>query len=249
MIINMENKNQIDSIINLQNPTEIYTYGIELQENISNIVEIFSDILKSSLIMDISEQFKNLVNSLKIFDIPYNDNSIKKALLKADLLNQIVLAEKAVTSCNKKINIFLIEIKKQNYLLDYLNIILLNCNEQITKMILSLNDQKDKICIENNSFVISKAYSSVQLYNIILKRLEDLELSKQLALQTSKQIQNNIQSDTILIDKMQSLSTTTLPFWNSQLLVLKNNPKEDKYVSVCNTNNSIISMFAEIINF
>ena len=86
--------------------------------------------------------------------------------------------------------------------------------DDIQSKIDGLNKQSDE-----NSPEIFKMNALVELLNSVDKKIFDLELSRQLALQMGMQIQEMKTNDIALCDKLQSSIVITIPAWKTQAAI------------------------------
>ena len=237
-MLNDEEKAMVEQFaqsIDISNTNQVLMYGAAAQKNIADFSEGALDAVKTKDLGEIGETLSSLVVQIKscqepekrgiagIFQKKKNDLAVLKANYSkaetnvdriADMLeqHQIVLMKDAALydemyklnlSYYKELTMYIIAGKKA---LEEARTVKL---EELRKKAEESGTQEDAQIYNDYSNLVTR----------FEKRLHDLELTREISIQMGPQtrlLQNN---DTLMVEKIQTSLTSTIPLWKSQMIL------------------------------
>lgn len=225
--------------IDVMDSTQVLQYGVSAQNKISEFSDSVLEDVKTKSTGDVGELLANLVTEIKSFDSSISGkepkglaklfHSIKKEanyiLAKYNKIeNNIDTIEKGLENNKlmllKDINLFDTMYDKN---LDYFKEISLyiiagerKIEELKTKV---LPELKKKAQESNDQIEIQKVNDMENQINRFEKKLYDLKTTRIISIQMAPQIRLLQNNDALLIEKIQSSITNTIPLWKNQIVL------------------------------
>ena len=225
--------------IDVMDSTQVLQYGVSAQNKISEFSDSVLEDVKTKSTGDVGELLANLVTEIKSFDSSISGkepkglaklfHSIKKEanyiLAKYNTIeNNIDTIEKGLENNKlmllKDINLFDTMYDKN---LDYFKEISLyiiagerKIEELKTKV---LPELKKKAQESNDQIVIQKVNDMENQINRFEKKLYDLKTTRIISIQMAPQIRLLQNNDALLVEKIQSSITNTIPLWKNQIVL------------------------------
>lgn len=225
--------------IDVMDSTQVLQYGVSAQNKISEFSDSVLEDVKTKSTGDVGELLANLVTEIKSFDSSISGkepkglaklfHSIKKEanyiLAKYNKIeNNIDTIEKGLENNKlmllKDINLFDTMYDKN---LDYFKEISLyiiagerKIEELKTKV---LPELKKKAQESNDQIEIQKVNDMENQINRFEKKLYDLKTTRIISIQMSPQIRLLQNNDALLVEKIQSSITNTIPLWKNQIVL------------------------------
>lgn len=225
--------------IDVMDSTQVLQYGVSAQNKISEFSDSVLEDVKTKSTGDVGELLANLVTEIKSFDSSISGkepkglaklfHSIKKEanyiLAKYNKIeNNIDTIEKGLENNKlmllKDINLFDTMYDKN---LDYFKEISLyiiagerKIEELKTKV---LPELKKKAQESNDQIVIQKVNDMENQINRFEKKLYDLKTTRIISIQMAPQIRLLQNNDALLVEKIQSSITNTIPLWKNQIVL------------------------------
>lgn len=225
--------------IDVMDSTQVLQYGVSAQNKISEFSDSVLEDVKTKSTGDVGELLANLVTEIKSFDSSISGkepkglaklfHSIKKEanyiLAKYKKIeNNIDTIEKGLENNKlmllKDINLFDTMYDKN---LDYFKEISLyiiagerKIEELKTKV---LPELKKKAQESNDQIEIQKVNDMENQINRFEKKLYDLKTTRIISIQMAPQIRLLQNNDALLVEKIQSSITNTIPLWKNQIVL------------------------------
>ncbi len=225
--------------IDVMDSTQVLQYGVSAQNKISEFSDSVLEDVKTKSTGDVGELLANLVTEIKSFDSSISGkepkglaklfHSIKKQanyiLAKYNKIeNNIDTIEKGLENNKlmllKDINLFDTMYDKN---LDYFKEISLyiiagerKIEELKTKV---LPELKKKAQESNDQIEIQKVNDMENQINRFEKKLYDLKTTRIISIQMAPQIRLLQNNDALLVEKIQSSITNTIPLWKNQIVL------------------------------
>ena len=225
--------------IDVMDSTQVLQYGVSAQNKISEFSDSVLEDVKTKSTGDVGELLANLVTEIKSYDSSISGkepkglaklfHSIKKEanyiLAKYNKIeNNIDTIEKGLENNKlmllKDINLFDTMYDKN---LDYFKEISLyiiagerKIEELKTKV---LPELKKKAQESNDQIEIQKVNDMENQINRFEKKLYDLKTTRIISIQMAPQIRLLQNNDALLVEKIQSSITNTIPLWKNQIVL------------------------------
>ena len=234
-----EEKKMVDDFskqIDITETNGVLQYGAAAQQKVADFSDSILEKTKSKDIDDIGGMLTGLVTELKSFKIDDKEDGFftklfKKGANKVESLKaQYDSASTNVEKIAKALEDHQITLMKDVTILDQLYEKNLVNFKEVTMYILAGYKKLDDIKKNELPALVEKAKSGKQedaqalndlnnAINRFEKRLHDLELSRMVSIQMAPQIRLVQNNNTLMIEKIQSTLTNTIPLWKSQLLI------------------------------
>ena len=234
-----EEKKMVDDFskqIDITETNGVLQYGAAAQQKVADFSDSILEKTKSKDIDDIGGMLTGLVTELKSFKIDDKEDGFftklfKKGANKVESLKaQYDSASVNVEKIAKALENHQITLMKDVTILDQLYEKNLVNFKEVTMYILAGYKKLDDIKKNELPALVEKAKSGKQedaqalndlnnAINRFEKRLHDLELSRMVSIQMAPQIRLVQNNNTLMIEKIQSTLTNTIPLWKSQLLI------------------------------
>lgn len=222
--------------IDISNSNLVLQYGAGAQKKIANFSEKTLDSVKTKDLGEIGELLGNVVTELKNFEVDEEDNKLvsffKKQVNKANSIRvKYDNAEKNVDNIIKALENHQMILMKDIATLDQMYDLNESYYKELSMYILAgkkkleeareLELPKLQKEAQNSNLPIDaqKANDYVNLINRFEKKLHDLDLTRMVSIQMAPQIRMVQSSNTIMVEKIQSIMVNTIPLWKSQMVI------------------------------
>ena len=223
--------------IDITATNSILQYGSSAQNKIADFSETALKNVRTKDIDTVGDTLLSLVSELKNFEIDEkNDGFLNKIFKKGsnkvgDLKAKYDSADVNVDKIVKALETHQITLMKDVNLLDQLYEKNLVNFKELTMYILAGYKRLEEIKATELPAALEKANKSglaedaqavndlSEAINRFEKKLHDLELTRTVALQMAPQIRLVQNNDTVMIEKIQSTISNTIPLWKSQMLI------------------------------
>ena len=220
--------------IDLHNSTAILQYGVGTQKKMADFSGGALENVKTKDLGEIGEMLSGVVSELRDFDEEEKGflGLFKKTSNKIDALK--VKYSKAETNINRicqALEQHQVQLMKDVDILDKMYDLNLSYFKELSMYILAgkkkLQETREKELAE----LLAKAQVSglpedaqaakdlEALCDRFEKKIHDLELTRMVSIQTAPQIRLVQNSDTMMIEKIQSTVVNTIPLWKSQMVL------------------------------
>ena len=223
--------------IDLNNTNAVLQYGASTQKKMADFSGKALANIKTKDMGEIGGMITDLVTELKSFEIVDEDAKGLKAFFKkrsnevTSLKAKYDKAEVNVARISDALEGHQIQLLKDVEFLDKMYDLNLSYFKEISMYILAgkekLNQARDTELAELKQKALATGLPEdaqlVKDYENMCERFEkkinDLELSRMVALQTAPQIRLIQNSDTVMVDKIQSTLVNTIPLWKNQMAI------------------------------
>lgn len=221
--------------IDLSNTNAVLQYGAATQKKMADFSGKALDNIKSKDLGEVGDMVANLVTELKSFDVEEETGLMaffkKKANKITSLKAKYDKAEDNVTAIAEALESHQVQLMKDVQFLDKLYGMNLGYFKEISMYILAGKEKLAQVRAGELAVLRGKAEASglpedaqmVKDYENMCDRFEkkinDLELSRMISLQTAPQIRLVQNSNTVMIDKIQSTLVNTIPLWKNQMVI------------------------------
>lgn len=221
--------------IDLTNSTVILQYGAGTQKKMADFSESALENVKSKDLGEIGTLLSGVVTELKDFDEEETKGFLgifKKGSNKIEAMK--AKYAKAETNVNQIVQVLeghQVQLLKDVAVLDKMYELNLTYYKELTMYILAgkkkLQETRDGQLMElrrkaETTGLAEDAQAAKDLddmCNRFEKKLHDLELTRQIAMQTAPQIRMVQSNDTMMVEKIQSTVVNTIPLWKSQMVL------------------------------
>ena len=224
--------NQID----LTNSNVILQYGAGSQKKMADFSEAALDNVRTKDLGEVGDMLTNVVTELKSFDVEEEEKGLFGLFKKTSNRITAIKAkyDKAEVNVNKISNVLeghQIQLMKDVAVLDKMYDLNKTYFKELTMYILAGKKKLNKVRNEDLVALTKKATESGlpedaqavrdldAFCNRFEKKLHDLELTRQISLQTAPQIRLVQGNDTQMVEKIQSTIVNTIPLWKSQMVL------------------------------
>ncbi len=222
--------------IDLNNTNAVLQYGAATQKKMADFSTKALTNIKTKDLGEIGDMITGLVTELKSFEVEEDDGGLlsffkKKSNTLTNMKAKYDKAEVNVAKISDALEGHQVQLLKDVQFLDKMYDLNLSYFKEISMYILA---GKEKLEQARNTELVElrqKAMASglpedaqvVKDYENMCERFEkkinDLELSRMIALQTAPQIRLIQNSDTVMVDKIQSTLVNTIPLWKNQMAI------------------------------
>jgi uncharacterized protein YaaN involved in tellurite resistance len=235
-----EERKSIDEFIgrlNLENPDHVLLFGADAQKKIADFSDKALEYVKSSETGEVGDMLVGLVTELKGFESDAESpKGLKKLfksagrqieMLKARYEKVGVNVESIAGSLEKYQVQLLKDVAMFNHLYDQntlyfkeLTMYILAGDEKLAAVRgAQLKELMDKAAQTGDAMDAQKANDLASMCDRFEKKLYDLKLTRQVALQMAPQIRLLQNNDSLLVERIQSTLSNTLPLWKSQMVL------------------------------
>ncbi|ENK6078676.1 toxic anion resistance protein [Staphylococcus aureus] len=258
--LTIEQQKQVDTISKQINPLDnegLLAFGSDLQKQMSQFSHQMLDEVQSKDVGPIGDTLSDLMSKLKSVN-PNELNTDKPSMLKRifsrakSSINEIFSRMQSVSAQVDRITIQLQ--KHQTHLTRDIELLdtLYDKNKQYFDD-LSLHiiaAQQKKLQLENEKLPQLQQQAQ-QFIDRLDKRIYDLQLSRQIALQTAPQIRMIQNVNQALAEKIQSSILTSIPLWKNQMAIALTLMRQRNAVAaqraVTDTTNDLLTANAEML--
>ncbi len=221
--------------IDLNNTNAVLQYGAATQKKMADFSGKALENIKSKDLGEVGDMIANLVTELKSFDVEEETGIMaffkKKANKITSLKAKYDEAEDNVTAISEALESHQVQLMKDVQFLDKLYGMNLGYFKEISMYILAGKEKLNQV--RNNELVELRAKAAASglpedaqvvkdfenMCDRFEKKINDLELSRMISLQTAPQIRLVQNSNTVMIDKIQSTLVNTIPLWKNQMVI------------------------------
>lgn len=221
--------------IDLTNSTVILQYGAGTQKKMAEFSETALSNVKSKDLGEVGTLLSGVVAELKDFDEEETKGFLglfKKGSNKLETLKaKYAKAEANVNEIVQVLEGHQVQLLKDVAVLDKMYELNLTYYKELTMYILAGKKKLQEVRSTQLSELRAKAEATGlaedaqaakdldDMCNRFEKKLYDLELTRQIAMQTAPQIRMVQSNDTIMVEKIQSTVVNTIPLWKSQMVL------------------------------
>ncbi len=237
-MLSEEEKAQVTAFaqqIDLTNSTVILQYGAGTQKKMADFSESALENVKSKDLGEVGTLLSSVVTELKDFDEEETKGFLglfKKGSNKLEAMK--AKYAKAETNVNQIVQVLeghQVQLLKDVAVLDKMYELNLTYYKELTMYILAgkkklqetrgtqLQELRRKAEVTGLAEDAQAAKDLDDMCNRFEKKLYDLELTRQIAMQTAPQIRMVQSNDTIMVEKIQSTVVNTIPLWKSQMVL------------------------------
>ena len=237
-MLSEEEKAQVEAFaqqIDLTNSTVILQYGAGTQKKMADFSETALENVKSKDLGEVGTLLSGVVTELKDFDEEETKGFFglfKKGSNKIEAMK--AKYAKAETNVNQIVQVLeghQVQLLKDVAVLDKMYELNLTYYKELTMYILAgkkklqetrngqLQELRKKAEITGLAEDAQAAKDLDDMCNRFEKKLHDLELTRQIAMQTAPQIRMVQSNDTMMVEKIQSTVVNTIPLWKSQMVL------------------------------
>ena len=221
-----EEQAQIDAFaqrIDLHNSSAIMQYGAGTQKKMSDFSDVALENVKNKDMGEVGKMISGLVTELTDFDIKDDDGGIFKFFKKQT--NKVVAMKAKYEKTEKSVDdiVHVLEGHQIQLLKDVATLDkMYDLNLQYFKAEVRNGEPKqlqEKAAATGDAQDAQNAKDFGALCDRFEKKLHDLELTRQIAIQTGPQIRLVQDSDTLMAEKIQSTIVNTIPLWKNQMVI------------------------------
>lgn len=221
--------------IDLNNTNAILQYGSGTQKKIANFSEAALENVKTKDLGQVGDMLTGVVQELKDFDAEEEKSFLSIFKKQANKLSTLKAKyEKAEVNVEKICNALenhQVQLMKDVALLDKMYDQNLAYFKELTMYVLAGKKKLAKIRAAELPELVKKAQMTglaedaqaakdlEEKCTRFEKKIHDLELTRTIAMQTAPQIRLVQNSDTLMIEKIQSTVVNTIPLWKSQMVL------------------------------
>lgn len=221
--------------IDLTNSTVILQYGAGTQKKMADFSETALSNVKSKDLGEVGTLLSGVVAELKDFDEEETKGFLglfKKGSNKLETLKaKYAKAEANVNEIVQVLEGHQVQLLKDVAVLDKMYELNLTYYKELTMYILAGKKKLQEVRSTELAELRAKAEATGlaedaqaakdldDMCNRFEKKLYDLELTRQIAMQTAPQIRMVQSNDTIMVEKIQSTVVNTIPLWKSQMVL------------------------------
>ena len=221
--------------IDLTNSTVILQYGAGTQKKMADFSESALENVKSKDLGEVGTLLSGVVTELKDFDEEETKGFLglfKKGSNKIEAMKaKYAKAETNVNQIVKVLEGHQVQLLKDVAVLDKMYELNLTYYKELTMYILAgkkklqetrgiqLQELRRKAEATGLAEDAQAAKDLDDMCNRFEKKLHDLELTRQIAMQTAPQIRMVQSNDTMMVEKIQSTVVNTIPLWKSQMVL------------------------------
>lgn len=221
--------------IDLNNTNAILQYGSGTQKKIANFSEAALENVKTKDLGQVGDMLTGVVNELREFDAEEEKGFLSIFKKQANKLSTLKAKyEKAEVNVEKICNALethQVQLMKDVALLDKMYDQNLAYFKELTMYVLAGKKKLAQIRANELPELVNKAKMTglaedaqaakdlEEKCTRFEKKIHDLELTRTIAMQTAPQIRLVQNSDTMMIEKIQSTVVNTIPLWKSQMVL------------------------------
>lgn len=221
--------------IDVTNSTMILQYGAGTQKKMADFSETALNNVKTKDLGEVGTLLSSVVTELKEFDEEETKGFLgifKKGANKLESLKaKYAKAESNVNEIVEVLEGHQVQLLKDVAVLDKMYDLNLTYYKELTMYILAGKKKLEEVRTTQLQELRAKAQATGlaedaqaakdldDMCNRFEKKIYDLELTRQIAMQTAPQIRMVQSNDTIMVEKIQSTVVNTIPLWKSQMVI------------------------------
>ena len=227
---------ELSSKIDLRNSAAIMQYGVGAQKKLADFSEKALENVRTKDMGEVGDLIAGLVAQLQDFDAEEEEKGLfgffKKQVNKAAALKaKYDKAEVSVDKICGSLEQHQVQLMKDMAMLDKMYELNLTYYKELSMYILAGKKRLEEVRREDLAQAAAKAQASGlaedaqaardldSLCNRFEKKIHDLELTRTIAMQTAPQIRLVQDSDTMMVEKIQSTLVNTIPLWKNQMVI------------------------------
>lgn len=234
-----EEKEQINAFvdkIDITNSAAVMNYGVATQRKLADFSQSTIEKVKTNDMGEVGDLLTGLITELKGFDIEDNEKGLKAFFKKSTnkltaLKAKYSSIETNVTTVSRELEKHQVTLLKDIDILDKMYDLNLSYFKELTMYILAGKKKLEQVRNNELKELQAKAEASglpedaqkakdlADKCNRFEKKIYDLELSRNIALQTGPQIRLVQSADTEMAEKIQSTIVNTIPLWKNQMVI------------------------------
>ncbi len=238
-VLTEEEKKMVDEFsqkIDVRNSGAVLQYGAGSQKKMADFSEKALENVRTKDMGEVGNMIAGLVTELQSFDVSEDEKGFLGLFKKqgnkiAALKAKYDKAEVNVDKICKTLEDHQAQLIKDIAVLDKMYDLNLNYFKELTMYILAGKQRLNEVREGELKDLIAKAQESGQpedaqaakdLEALCLrfeKKIHDLELTRMIAVQTAPQIRLVQDSDTMMVEKIQSTLVNTIPLWKNQMVI------------------------------
>lgn len=227
--------NDFAAKIDIENTNQILQYGAGTQKKMADFSDVALENVRTQDLGEVGDLITNVVGELKGFDAEEEKGLFgffKKQEAKIDTLkNRYAKAETNVAKITDALEQHQIRLLKDSAMLDKMYEQNLNYYKELTMYILAgkkklteVRDGKLRELVERaeRTGFPEDAQAAKDLDSKcgrFERKLHDLELTRNISMQTAPQIRLLQNNDTTMVEKIQTTIVNTIPLWKSQMVL------------------------------
>ncbi|HCI74351.1 MAG TPA: toxic anion resistance protein [Lachnospiraceae bacterium] len=238
-IFTPEEQAQVDAFaerIDIHNSNAIMQYGAGTQKKMSDFSDLALENVKNKDMGEVGKMISGLVTELTDFDVKEDDGGIFKFFKKQT--NKVVAMKAKYEKTEKSVDDIVhvleghqIQLLKDVATLDKMYDMNLQYFKELSMYIAAgkkrlaqvrageLKQLQEKAAATGDAQDAQAAKDLGALCDRFEKKLHDLELTRQIAIQTGPQIRLVQDADTLMAEKIQSTIVNTIPLWKNQMVI------------------------------
>lgn len=227
---------EFSSKIDLRNSAAIMQYGVGAQKKLADFSEKALENVRTKDMGEVGDMIAGLVAQLQDFDAEEEEKGLfgffKKQVNKAAALKaKYDKAEVSVDKICGSLEQHQVQLMKDMAMLDKMYELNLTYYKELSMYILAGKKRLEEVRRKDLAQAAAKAQASGlaedaqaardldSLCNRFEKKIHDLELTRTIAMQTAPQIRLVQDSDTMMVEKIQSTLVNTIPLWKNQMVI------------------------------
>lgn len=222
--------------IDINNTTAIMNYGVGTQKKIADFSEKALENVKTKDMGEVGDMISSLVTQLKSFDGEEESKGLlgffkKKGSNLQTLKNKYNKVETNVSAIKDELENRQVQLMKDSAMLDHMYDLNMNYFRELTMYIVAGQQKLEQVRTNDLAALEVKARESGLAEDAqaakdmatqcerFEKKLYDLELTRNIAMQTAPQIRMVQASDNLMAEKIQSTIVNTIPLWKNQMVI------------------------------
>lgn len=221
--------------IDLTNSNMILQYGAGTQKKMADFSESALENVRTKDLGEVGDLLTGVVKELKDFDEEEEKGFLgifKKGSNKINAMKtKYAKAETNVNQICKALESHQVQLMKDVALLDKMYELNLTYYKELTMYIVAGKKKLNEVRTGELQQLLQKAQETGlaedaqaakdldSMCNRFEKKLHDLELTRQISMQTAPQIRLVQGNDTLMVEKIQSTIVNTIPLWKSQMVL------------------------------
>ena len=223
--------------IDVSNPDHVLLFGADAQKRIADFSETALDAVKTQDTGEVGEMLVNLVSELKGFEKDTEEpKGLRKLFAKAEdkverMKSRYTQVSGNVEKIASSLENYQAQLLKDVAMFDHLYDQNTDYFHQLTLYIIAgdkklaevrnteLKALQEKAAASGDAMDAQKANDLAAQCDRFEKKLYDLKLTRQVSMQMAPQIRLLQNNDSLLVERIQSTLSNTLPLWKSQMVL------------------------------
>lgn len=238
-VLTEEEKKMVEDFsrkIDIRNSGAILQYGVGTQKKMADFSEKALENVKTKDMGEVGDMISGLVTELQSFDVEEEERGFlglfkkqanKLTAMKAKYEKAEVNVDKICTALEGH----QVQLLKDIAVLDKMYELNLNYFKELSMYILAGKKRLKEVREGELAQLVAKAEATGQAEDAqaakdleamctrFEKKIHDLELTRMIAVQTAPQIRLVQNSDTMMVEKIQSTIVNTIPLWKNQMVI------------------------------